>query len=88
MCMTLRALHSRVREHLSSQVEDASGANILVQDGIVRMRWREHGLEPVGMVHNEIYNVQVGAAMMISKAAKAQKSSSPISPHNLGALLQ
>ena len=41
-------------------VEDASGANILIQDGIIRMRWREHELEPTPMVPGDVYEVQVG----------------------------
>lgn len=40
-------------------VVDANNESILIQDGIVRMRWREHLLEPTPMVPGTMYNVDV-----------------------------
>ena len=39
-------------------VVDQNDESILIQDGIVRMRWREHGLEPTPMVPGTVYNVR------------------------------
>lgn len=41
-------------------VVDSDNQSILIEDGIIRMRWREHGLEPTPMVPGQVYNVPVG----------------------------
>jgi len=41
-------------------VVNAKNESILIQDGIIRMRWREHGQEPTPMTAGTVYNVPVG----------------------------